>query len=100
ACDTARCRHARDEENQFPTRIQSRLAELAMGRRQFDFRFNAEPPESAWAETGIDVAECYISANVGEDLRPLARIASGGELSRVMLAIRTLAGGGRHAKGL
>ena len=40
---------------------------------------------------GVDIAECYLSANVGEDPRPLARIASGGELSRVMLAIRTLA---------
>ena len=70
-----------------------------MGRTQFEFRFETDPPESAWSETGIDVAECYLSANVGEDLRPLARIASGGELSRIMLAIRTLASAdapGRH----
>ena len=71
-----------------------------MGRTQFDVRFDAEPPESAWAETGVDVAECYLSANVGEDLRPLARIASGGELSRVMLAIRTLAAAGAPGKTL
>ena len=49
------------------------------------------PAVISWTENGIDVAECYLSANVGEDVRPLARIASGGELSRVMLAIRTLA---------
>ena len=54
-------------------------------------RFDAEAAEAAWTEQGVDIAECYLSANVGEDLRPLARIASGGELSRVMLAIRTLA---------
>ena len=84
-------RKRREAAKEFATRIQALLAELAMGRTQFDFRFEAEPPESAWTETGVDVAECYISANVGEDLRPLARIASGGELSRVMLAIRTLA---------
>ena len=71
-----------------------------MGRTQFDVRFEAEPPESAWAETGVDVAECYLSANVGEDLRPLARIASGGELSRVMLAIRTLAAAASPGKTL
>ena len=93
-------RKRREAAKQFATRIQSLLAELAMGRTQFDFRFDAEPPESAWAETGVDVAECYISANVGEDLRPLARIASGGELSRIMLAIRTLAAAGAPGKTL
>ena len=46
------------------------------------------------------MAECYLSANVGEDLRPLARIASGGELSRVMLAIRTLAAAAGPGKTL
>jgi DNA repair protein RecN (Recombination protein N) len=75
----------------FGRRVQALLGELAMGRTQFEVRFEAAAPESAWTESGIDVAECYMSANVGEDLRPLARIASGGELSRVMLAIRTLA---------
>ena len=39
----------------------------------------------------------FLSPNVGEDLRPLARIVSGGELSRVMLALKTLAAGGRPA---
>ncbi len=71
-----------------------------MGRTQFDVRFEAEAPESAWTEAGVDVAECYLSANVGEDLRPLARIASGGELSRVMLAIRTLAAASAPGKTL
>ena len=67
---------------------------------QLEVRFEADPPESAWTESGIDVAECYLSANVGEDLRPLARIASGGELSRVMLAIRTLAAADAPGKTL
>ena len=93
-------RKRREAAKQFSARIQALLAELAMGRTQFDFRFDAEPPESAWTDTGVDVAECYISANVGEDLRPLARIASGGELSRVMLAIRTLAAAGAPGKTL
>ena len=39
----------------------------------------------AWTARGIDDAEIFFSPNPGEDLRPLARIASGGELSRVML---------------
>ncbi len=93
-------RTRRDAAKQFGSRIQALLGELAMGRTQFEVRFEAEPPESAWSETGVDVAECYLSANAGEDLRPLARIASGGELSRVMLAIRTLAAAAAPGKTL
>ncbi len=71
-----------------------------MGRTKLEVRFDAEVPEAGWTEQGIDAAECYLSANVGEDLRPLAKIASGGELSRVMLAIRTLAAAGTPGKTL
>ena len=45
----------------------------------------------SWSERGFETGEFFISPNPGEDLRPLARIASGGELSRVMLALKTLA---------
>ena len=93
-------RKRRDAAKHFGARIQELLGELAMGRTRFDVRFEPEPAESAWTETGVDVAECYLSANVGEDPRPLARIASGGELSRVMLAIRTLAAAGAPGKTL
>ena len=89
-----------DAAMRFGTQIQGLLAELAMGRTHFELRFDPETSESAWSEAGVDVAECYLSANVGEDPRPLARIASGGELSRVMLAIRTLAAAGAPGKTL
>ena len=46
---------------------------------------------AAWTAQGVDRAEFYVSPNPGEDLRPLARIVSGGELSRIMLALKTLA---------
>lgn len=39
---------------------------------------------------GIDTVEFYISTNLGEDLKPLAKVASGGEVSRIMLAIKTI----------
>ena len=69
------------------------VAGLAMERTRFDVRFNAEPlPVSEWGPRGIDRAEFFVSPNPGEDLRPLARIVSGGELSRLMLAIKTLDG--------
>ena len=47
-------------------------------------------PEERWGSRGTDRVELFLSANPGEDARPLARVASGGELSRVMLALKTL----------
>jgi DNA repair protein RecN (Recombination protein N) len=67
------------------------LAALAMDRTRFDVRFNERDlPAAVWGPRGIDTAEFFVSPNPGEDLRPLARIASGGELSRIMLALKTL----------
>lgn len=51
-----------------------------------------------WTPTGADRVEFHLSANVGEQSRPLQRIASGGELSRLMLTLRTISRGA--AKGL
>ena len=79
----------------FARELEALLAELAMARTRFEVRFNdGELPPEGWGERGIDQAEFFISPNPGEDLRPLARIVSGGELSRVMLALKTLAGAG------
>jgi DNA repair protein RecN (Recombination protein N) len=69
------------------------VADLAMARTRFEVVFKEDasaPTETGWTERGIDQAEFYFSANPGENQRPLARIASGGELSRVMLALRTV----------
>jgi DNA repair protein RecN (Recombination protein N) len=77
--------------------LESLVAELAMERTKFEVRFGDGPlPESAWSGRGIDAAEFFVSPNLGEDLRPLARIVSGGELSRIMLAIKTLTATTRH----
>jgi DNA repair protein RecN (Recombination protein N) len=87
----------------FARELEHLLAELAMERTRFDVRFSggegAVPDESAWTAEGTDVAEFFVSPNPGEDLRPLARIVSGGELSRIMLAIKTLTFGARLAGG-
>lgn len=63
------------------------LQSLAMPNVRFEVRWSEVNPGRA---RGIDRAELLISANPGEELRPLEKIASGGELSRVMLALRTV----------
>jgi DNA repair protein RecN (Recombination protein N) len=80
----------------FAAQLESLVAELAMERTRFEMRFNDALPEAAWSARGIDAAEFFVSPNLGEDLRPLARIVSGGELSRIMLAIKTLTATTRH----
>ena len=52
----------------------------------------AEAP-AHWTERGLERAEFLLSPNPGEELRPLARIASGGELSRIMLALKSVVHG-------
>jgi DNA repair protein RecN (Recombination protein N) len=85
-------RRRRTAAGQFARDMEGLLDELAMARTRFEVRFNdGELPESGWSERGIDNAEFFVSPNPGEELRPLARIVSGGELSRVMLALKTLA---------
>ena len=84
----------------FERSVESDLAEVAMEHARFQLQVSA-PPESQLVEaenmegltqSGIDQVEFYFSANVGEDLRSLARVASGGEASRLMLVLKTVAG--------
>lgn len=65
-------------------------AGLAMDRLRFDVRFEPDGDQNRWNAKGLDIAEFFVSPNPGEDPRPLARIVSGGELSRLMLAIKTV----------
>jgi DNA repair protein RecN (Recombination protein N) len=71
--------------------LERELAELAMDRARFEIHVAASADEHRWSDRGLDEVEFFLSANVGEEPRPLARIVSGGELSRVMLALKTLA---------
>jgi DNA repair protein RecN (Recombination protein N) len=78
--------------SKFARALERELGELAMERTQFEVRFEAgDPVEDCWSARGTDAAQFYVSPNPGEDMRPLARIVSGGELSRMMLALKTLA---------
>jgi len=81
----------REAAPKFARALEAELAELAMERTQFEIRMVTSETEGQWTDAGLDSGEFFLSPNVGEDLRPLARIVSGGELSRVMLALKTLA---------
>jgi DNA repair protein RecN (Recombination protein N) len=66
-------------------RVEQELASLAMEKTRVEIRVTPAP----WSESGADAVEFLISPNAGEELKPLERIASGGELSRVALALKT-----------
>ena len=66
--------------------IQEKLALLELPKS----RFKIDVTEKPLSPDGIDNVEFLISTNVSEDLKPLAKVASGGEISRVMLAIKTI----------
>ncbi|MCX6361733.1 MAG: DNA repair protein RecN [Armatimonadetes bacterium] len=69
----------------FAAAVEAELAVLAMQRTRFQVQIDAGSP----GPTGADRVEFLIATNIGEPLRPLAKIASGGEISRVMLAIKS-----------
>src|SRR5690625_7273915 len=81
--------------------IEAELGALWMNDARFEVRFDVAVDPNGWVSLadgtnvdaradGIDVAEFYISTNVGATPRPLARVASGGEISRIMLALKSI----------
>ena len=66
--------------------ISSELMQLDMPKIQFVCEFSAQQPQ----ENGLDAVRFLMSANVGESLRPLSKVASGGELARIMLAMKNV----------
>lgn len=67
-------------------KILSELAQLDMPRVQFQCRFR----ETELGAEGADGVAFYLSANAGEDLKPLSKVASGGELARIMLSMKNV----------
>ena len=67
-------------------RILSELSQLDMPRVQFTCNFT----ETELTVTGADMVAFYMSANAGEALKPLSKVASGGELARIMLAMKNV----------
>jgi DNA repair protein RecN (Recombination protein N) len=95
--ETARdlSRRRRQAARDLEKRVEAELAQLAMEKTKFRVGFEPEEagegPRETWNERGLERAEFLLSPNPGEPLRPLARIASGGELSRIMLALKSVA---------
>lgn len=69
--------------------VQREIRALGMERARFEVALERDSEEDVSAR-GLDRAESRFSANPGEEIRPLSRIASGGELSRTMLAIQAV----------
>ena len=66
---------------------EAHINDLAMKAR-FAVQVTAQKEEHQWTRQGWDLVDCRIATNAGEPLKPLEQIASGGELSRVMLALK------------
>jgi DNA repair protein RecN (Recombination protein N) len=72
----------------FADSVTQELKDLKMGDAIFQIEINARDDIGAWSATGADQIQFVVQTNRGETARPLGKIASGGELSRLMLAIR------------
>lgn len=84
------------------TEVKKVLSSLGINQPEFEVRFSANivtdsedfifinSKKYSYTEKGIDEVEFYISTNPGEDLKPLVKVASGGEISRIMLSLKTI----------
>ncbi|MEP7074404.1 MAG: DNA repair protein RecN [Acidobacteriota bacterium] len=78
----------------FEKQVESDLKAVALEKARFEVRIEApenRESDSAFTAKGFDRVEFYFSANPGESLKPLAKVASGGEASRLMLILKTAA---------
>lgn len=76
----------KDAAERMAARILTELGELDMPRVQFECRFR----ETELGPIGADTVAFYMSANAGEALKPMSKVASGGELARIMLAMKNV----------
>ncbi|HKI45782.1 MAG TPA: DNA repair protein RecN [Balneolales bacterium] len=92
--------HREKAGKQLAGQIESELTKLGIAHASFEVSIQTSPSEKGWVaqsgarldctESGIDEIRFAISTNVGEPVKPLSKVASGGEISRVMLAIKSI----------
>jgi DNA repair protein RecN (Recombination protein N) len=80
----------RDAARRLTGLVTAELAAVKMEQTVFEIVVSADEASEAFGTTGRDCVEFLLSSNIGEPPRPLGRMASGGELSRVMLALKTV----------
>ena len=71
-------------------RIQEELRQLDMPKVRFETEFQPCQAQDGMDETGMDQVQFLMSANLGEALKPIQKVASGGELARIMLALKNV----------
>src|SRR5271165_5903755 len=86
----------RDAATRLAKQVEHELKSLAMSRTQFQIVVT----QGTWTTSGRDVIEFLVSPNVGEAMRPLDRVASGGELSRLSLALKTVVGSSQQDQAM
>jgi DNA repair protein RecN (Recombination protein N) len=74
---------------EFATTVTKHVRELAMEKAEFEVRISPKPVQA----DGADSVEFYFTANPGDPPRPMAKVASGGEISRIMLATKVASAG-------
>lgn len=84
----------KDAAKKLSRKVEEELAALAMERTRFRIEFE----EAAWREDGFDAVRFLVSPNPGEEPRPLEKVASGGEVSRIALALKSCAAAGRPVR--
>ncbi len=107
AAATALSRARKDAGAKLEKVVPELLSELGMQHATFEVRIDTEPAAESWLElggepvrasrNGYDRVEFFISTNPGHPVKPLARVASGGEVSRIMLALKSA---GAHTIGI
>ena len=75
---------------QLQKRVQEELRQLDMPKVQFITEFVPSPGQDGMDDTGMDQVQFLMSANLGEALKPIQKVASGGELARIMLALKNV----------
>jgi DNA repair protein RecN (Recombination protein N) len=83
----------------FAASVRTSLADLGMPGTRFEVTVGEETDAAKATSLGLSRAEFLVSPNPGEELRPMAKIASGGELARIALAIRGEQAGGAGSAG-
>ena len=83
----------------FGKEVESSLSAVALNKSKFEVRVE-RTPTSAFTSKGFDSIEFFFSANIGESAKPLAKVASGGEASRLMLILKTTAKEKRGGKSV